>query len=398
MKLERDVVILYILSLVIPISFNLTLIALPLKALDNGLTRGTVALVILVSNAFQILGRPFAGLLGDRIGTKIPIIIATTLYTMAYISFYIAYDLFTLLFSSLLQGLAVSFFWTSVFSHTVRLNWSDAAFSVGSTLSVSFTGSVIGAALSGFFVEFFGYNFTFLFSSLLTTVSLVFSLLLHNVGGGNHVSASTAFKITFKNISETFKSINSVAVFPLLRTYGTIILLDAGLSEGLVGLIFTGTRILNVLGQYPAAKFYDFIVEHRYAINILALTMYIPFVFLATKGTVYISISFLMLSIFASSLLPTGQLTKATSENTKYASLGAGGFGTGLSVLRFIYTGLGSTTGAFAETHNTSIEPEKIAFILPILLMLAVSIFSWLTEKVFSTKEASEKKLQLNNP
>ncbi len=200
LKAVRDSVILYTMSFIVPLTFNLTLIALPLKALDSGLTRGTVALVVLVSNALQIPGRPIFGYIGDKIGTKIPIMLANILYAFAYFAYYFPYDLITILVSALIQGLAVSMFWSSVFSHNVRLAWADSAFSIGSMLSTSFMGSVVGAFFSGYLVEWFGYDQVFYYSSIIMLASFALSIPLKNIGGSGNVDYKVAFKITLKNV------------------------------------------------------------------------------------------------------------------------------------------------------------------------------------------------------
>ncbi len=391
MSAARDSAILYIMSFLVPLTFNLTLIALPLKALDNGLTRGTVALVVLVSNALQIPGRPIFGYIGDRIGTKIPIMMANILYALAYFAYYVSYDLTTILLSALIQGLAVSMFWSSVFSHNVRLAWADSAFSVGSMLSTSFMGSVVGAFFSGYLVEWFGYDQVFYYSSLIMLASFVLSVPLENIGGSSNVNYKVAFKITFKNVSETAKSINSIAVFPLIRTYGTVMMLNAGLTEGFVGLILTVNRVISVVAQYPAARFYNWILEKRYSINILALASYIAFALLTNRETIFLSISAFIIGTFLSSILPSGQLTKATTENLEYSTVGVGGFGAGLSILRFTYTGIGSTTGAFIEHNVTNIEPDRAAFVVPVLIFLIVSLIAKLKDE--KTQKIVEKEI-----
>ncbi|MGQ4892399.1 MAG: MFS transporter [Candidatus Njordarchaeia archaeon] len=101
--------IVYTISFVAPLAFNITIIALPLKVLAVGLTRGTVALVILVSNILQIFGRPFGGYIGDRFGNKKPVIVATFLYAAAYYLFFTSRTILEIMFASAIQGLAVSF-------------------------------------------------------------------------------------------------------------------------------------------------------------------------------------------------------------------------------------------------------------------------------------------------
>ncbi len=163
-------------------------------------------------------------------------------------------------------------------------------------------------------------------------------------------------------------------------------LLNAGLTEGFIGLTLTINRVISVVAQYPAAKFYDWIIKKRYSINTLALVSYIVFALLTNRETIILSISSFIVGTFFSSILPSGQLTKATTENPEYSTVGIGGFGAGLSILRFMYTGIGSTTGAFVEHNVSNFEPDRTAFVVPVFLFLLISMVAKLRDKSYNSK------------
>lgn len=363
----------YIISFMVPIAFNLTTVALPLKALDVGLTRGTVSVIVLVSNTLQILGRPIAGYIGDTIGNKKPVILANIFYVFAFYMYFISKNIVEILVASLIQGLAVSFLWSSILSYIVKTSKMDPSYAIGSTLTISFSGGVLGLLLSGFIVELFGVDFTFLASTMITVVTSLVSLTLLNVGGGAHPSLKTVLKITFHNIEESFTGINSVAAYPLIRTYGTLLMLDIGLSEGIVGIILTGYRFLSVVMQLPAAKLYEWIIHRLELLNLTSLLLLLTFTYTVVLGNIPISVLLLLLSSVTSNLLPTGQLTKSTTENSKYSTIAVGGFGTGLSIVRLLYTSIASSTGYAVEQLSPSLNSVQMAMYSAISFFIGVT-------------------------
>jgi len=378
LQYTKDQIIIYLISLIGPIAFNFTIIALPLKAINVGLTRGTVSLVIFVSNMFQVIGRPISGYVGDRVGSKKPLFLANALYVISYSLFYIAKNLFIFLLASAIQGLAASFMWNSIFSHVVRAKWSEPSVAISSVLSIAFFGGVVGLSLSGFLVEIIGVDKVFLASSILIIINLVSIITIKNVGGGEKPSLKTVFTITMRNVKETYLNVNSIAIFPLIRTYGTLLLLDAGLSEGFIGILFTIYRILSVIMQYPAAKMYNFLVEKRTLVNIASLTLFITFTYLVARKEILLGVAMFVIASMLNNLLPSSQLTKATTDNMKYSSLGAGGFGAGLSIVRLTNTGIATIAGSITEQHYPELNAPEIAIYTPLIILTTLSTIQYI--------------------
>ncbi|MGQ4892400.1 MAG: hypothetical protein ACP6IP_07930 [Candidatus Njordarchaeia archaeon] len=222
-------------------------------------------------------------------------------------------------------------------------------------------------------MEFYGFDFAFLLSTVLMISLFLLSFALRDVGGGLKPSLDTVIRITFKNINEVFTSVNSVSVYPIIRTYGTLLMLEAGLSEGIIGIILTIHRIMGVVMQYLGAKFHRWIMEKKEIINFSALGFVILFAYFTNIGEIILGISSLIASAILSNLLPTGQLTKSTTENGEYTTTGAGGFGTGLSLVRLFYTSTASGAGYLSETYTPMLDSAFVATFASVSFFMAIT-------------------------
>lgn len=368
-------------SFLIPVSFNIVVIAIPLKAISVGLAEGLVASIILVSNIVQLLGRPLFGYLSDRFGAKKFIVLAPLIYSSSYYLFYISRNVLEIFISAMLLGLGVSSQWAALFGYVSKKNQLKISEATGSILSVSFTGAVLGLALSGYLVEFYGLDYPFFFSSIIAFMCLFIILPIESVKGSRGVSFTGSMKVAVSGIWNTLATTNSISLFPIIRTYGVLLLISAGLKESLIGLILTIYRLINASLQKVSAKITPRIIKKLYILNLLALSNYFLFAVLVLWNQIYLSIIFFIVGTIINSLLPTSQLVKSMSIDVRYAGSGVAGFGTGLSVGRIVATGIGSIAGGLEEQDGLGYPPSFLAFISPVLFFATLNILYTITRR-----------------
>jgi len=359
----------------------MVVIAIPLKAISVGLTKGLVASIILVSNIVQLFGRPLFGYLSDRYGAKKFIVLAPLVYSSSYYLFFISKNILEIFISSMLLGLGVSSQWAALFGYVSKRNKLKISDATGSILSISFFGAVIGLTFSGYLVEFYGLNFPFFISSLVSLSCLFIILPINSVSGSESASFMRSMKVAVSGIWNTLVTTNSIALFPIIRTYGVLLLLYAGLKESLIGLILTLYRLISALLQKVSAKITPHIVKKLYALNLMSLLNFLLFAILVFWNQLYLSLIFFAIGTVITSLLPTSQLVKSISIDTRYTGSGAAGFGTGLSVGRIVATGIGSIAGGFEEHNGLGYPPVLLAFISPIIFFASLNILYKLADR-----------------
>ncbi|MFD1706859.1 MFS transporter [Siminovitchia sediminis] len=124
-----------------------------------------------------LLTTTYFGQLTDRIGRKKPIIIGLIGMTVSTILFAHPLNFEMLIIARALQGIASAATWTAALALIADLfNEKERAIAMGFAITSMSAGTLLGAPIGGFLVEFGGYQAPFYTTSLLLLVTMVLGI------------------------------------------------------------------------------------------------------------------------------------------------------------------------------------------------------------------------------
>ena len=150
--------------------------ALPQLIRDFNLSYNTSSWIL---SAYLVAGAvmtPVSGKLSDMYGKKRIIVILISIYTVGLIISPFSTDYFTLLISRILQGIGISVFPVTFGLVRERFPREKLAISQGIISSMFAGGSVLGLAIGGTIVQFYGWRLTF-FSIIPIAICLIIVII-----------------------------------------------------------------------------------------------------------------------------------------------------------------------------------------------------------------------------
>jgi MFS family permease len=133
-------------------AMGLSAVAIPLFALNSGLTAGQVGVLIAVSACAQLSVRTVMGSLMRRVADKHFVSAAGVLMALSCVSLLLSSSVWVFVVSQLAQGAARGVFWTGVQTHVVRTSTSAVA-AIAQINLVSGIGQIVGPFLAGPIIE-----------------------------------------------------------------------------------------------------------------------------------------------------------------------------------------------------------------------------------------------------
>ena len=363
-------------SFLIPVAFNVAMkIAIPLKIVSVGIPKGLAILPILVNNVFQVFTRPIAGWLAEKTDHRVVFGSATLLYGAGFMLYLSSRTPFDVYISSIVLGLGIASFWSAFLAYSSYIDEKSASQGLAKALSISFVGAFVGTILSGFVFEYYGFHGTFVFATIVVVSAIFFILLLPKMET-HEIDLGKALRITSGNIRDLFLNANAVSLVPIVNTYAPILLIDAGVSPSIAGIILTAFPIFSAITQILGGYLYRPIIRYRLIINILANFSMILFALSANLAVLPLTILFFVMYSFASSLLFTPQLTKSIEEGGEARAVGSGGFGSGMNATRVLGSVIATMGGYIAEEGLISIQPAVSAIVFTSVAFIFISILS----------------------
>jgi len=150
--------------------------ALPQLIRDFNLSYNTSSWIL---SAYLVAGAvmtPVSGKLSDMYGKKRIIVILISIYTVGLTISPFSTDYFTLLISRILQGIGISVFPVTFGLVRERFPREKLAISQGIISSMFAGGSVLGLAIGGTIVQFYGWRLTF-FSIIPIAICLIIVII-----------------------------------------------------------------------------------------------------------------------------------------------------------------------------------------------------------------------------
>lgn len=376
----REVIVATAIGLLVPIAFNLTKIAIPMKIISVGISKGVVILPLLVGNIFQVVTRPIFGVFAEKYGHKKIFGSAPILYAISFMIFANSKGPLDVYIASIILSLGIAAFWSAFLAYSSYLKYG-AAKSIAHVLAFSFVGAFIGTAYSGYVFDAFGYDVVFMISALICILAVTTSLFTHSPKGNKELSLGDVYAVAISNIKDTILNANTLSLIPIVNTYAPILLIDAGLSPTITGLVLVALPLMSAIMQYFGGKAYNKIVSLRPLINILSLLILISFAYLSVIRAIYLAVlSFVLYSIFASTMF-TPQITRSIDTSEDMRAVGTGGFGSGMTLARVIASSVAVVGGNIAETGTINLNPPFFALTLTTISFVGISLFGILKNR-----------------
>ena len=180
--------------------------ALPQLIRDFNLSYNTSSWIL---SAYLVAGAvmtPVSGKLSDMYGKKRIIVILISIYTVGLIISPFSTDYFTLLISRILQGIGISVFPVTFGLVRERFPREKLAISQGIISSMFAGGSVLGLAIGGTIVQFYGWRLTF-FSIIPIAICLIIVIIKFIPTEKKQIETT---KIKQKDSSQKFDILGSI--------------------------------------------------------------------------------------------------------------------------------------------------------------------------------------------
>lgn len=362
---------------IIPTAFTISSVARPLLSTAVGIPKGMLAILPLASNAAQILLRPIFGVLCDRYGRKIFMVLATLIYSLSYVYQSFAQTALDMVIASFVVGMGVSMFWTSIMAYATDIA-SDPREGAGELLTYAFAGSVVGSFLSGIAAEFLGWRSTLMVSAFLALIAFVISLLVKDIETkAEEIGWLRQIKMSYKLAGKTIINANSLGLWPVLRIYLPVIFMDMGFTQTIIGFLITLNRIIVTIVQKPSVKLSKRSWFSVFKMNLVSVSLLLIF----CLSSFYKAIIPSLISYFAFSatlgLMPSPQLGEVTRDEATRGS-GAGGYGMAMSISRLI--------ASFSATFGGALIGDEGAPIYAITMAIGITIGISIIGKILEYK------------
>jgi multidrug resistance protein len=311
-------------SIVVPI--------LPQYAAELGASQQVIGLMFASYALAFLAATPVIGMISDRFGRKKPMIIGLAGLLASTLLFAFANDITILVIARALQGISAAATWTAGLALLADLfpaSYRQQA--MGLALSGSFAGMLLGPGIGGFLYEYGGYMLPFLAVAglvLLDGLARIFLLEDPPV-----VVNTEKPSITRLLKSPTFVLLAGVitlmsVVLSMLEPTLPLHLLNLGISNGMIGVLFTVMALASVVVSPVSYMVTEKFGRKRTIVaGLILAALLLPFVALAGSFLAELAIMALIGAVLAIGLssVPT-EMTDISDR------MGTGGYGAVFSV------------------------------------------------------------------
>lgn len=233
-------------------------LAVPLYLTDKGAPTEQIGLVLAVNTLSTSLLSVPMGLVSDRIGKKRATVAGLLLVTVSIPFFINTDEILLILLASLTMGIGWGTFEPAMVAGMIDLTKPGRIGRTYAGYSASFQAAIaIGPALAGFTIDSLGYTETFLASTILASLAVMFSLI------GMPKSLDQTVKAADISIVKSFATLGKPVKIGLSGTFAVFFTIGgfesffpvyakvAGLSAITIGLLFSAQSIISLLSRIP---------------------------------------------------------------------------------------------------------------------------------------------------
>ena len=220
----------------------------------------------------MILRLPFA-VISDRLqsGKKYFMIIGLVFQLTPPTFFVFVTNSYQVMFLFLIDGIAESAFWPSMFAHMAELGTRNKSGEAMGALTFGWgSGFAIGTAIVGILISEWGYRVTYLIAASMGFLTLPFFLLAFETVKKSlyppetrlkkHYNPMKSFKILIATPSVLLaisSGILDTAISSTVQTFLPLYTIRGGLSEIQIGALFTANALASSIVRYPVGKLSD---------------------------------------------------------------------------------------------------------------------------------------------
>jgi DHA1 family multidrug resistance protein-like MFS transporter len=368
MKLDRNLWLLFAIGIVGVVSLQLIMPLFPLFLDSHGASEMEISFVISLSSlATTVLMIP-VGFLMERVGKKRMILIGLLIWTATPVLIGSARTWRTAAPLYMVYNLADVFVGPTRMTMISEYATPESQATVFGIMSMDWAvGGIVSPPLSGFLAERSGWHLPFQVAAIVMALSLVPALMLKDKKeGGTQEERVSALKIfrreylatislffLFACALSTGQSVVSMMIPIFLKNQ-----MDLSLSS--IGLFFTGSSVLSLLGQVPGGWLADRYGRKRV---ILAFLLPIPLIFTAYAMTSDWVAMLVLYSLFAGCLSMMGSASLALMSDSFPSELKGAAFSVRMTGFR-----MGSIVGPLLGGYLYSSYSPKSPFVAAALL------------------------------
>lgn len=270
----RDFILVFLVNMIIFLSFQMLLPTLPVYAVKLGGNETSMGLIIGVFTVSAVLIRPFAGRMLDTGGRKVPMLFGLFVFILSVLAYNWAWSVAVLLALRLVHGFGWGIITTA--SGTVaadvippkRLGEGMGYYGLASTMSMA-----VAPAVGIYIINHYGFSPLFTASAALATMSLMLALVIKYRSADKNIKKTGAL---FE--PKAFRP--SLTMFFITTTYGSVVsfiaiyaaekgILNVGIFFTVFALVLAVTRPLS--GMLADRKGFDIVVIPGIIMVVLAM-------------------------------------------------------------------------------------------------------------------------------
>jgi len=381
MKLDRNLWLLFAVGIVGVVSLQLILPLFPLFLDSHGASEMEISFVISLSSlATTVLMIP-VGFLMERVGKKRMLLIGLLIWTATPVFIGSARTWRTAAPLYMIYNLADVFVGPARMTMISEYATPESQATVFGIMSMDWAvGGIVSPPLSGFLAERSGWHLPFQVAAIVMALALVPALMLKDKAGGTQEERVSAFNIFRREYLPTLSLffMFACALSTAQSIVGTMIPIflknQMELSLSSIGLFFTGSSVLSLLGQVPGGWLADRYGRKRI---ILAFLLPIPIIFSA-YAIVSDWVSMLVLySLFAGCLSMMGSASLALMSDSFPSELKGAAFSVRMTGFR-----MGSIVGPLLGGYlYSSISPKSPFIAAALLFLIGIPLVYLIKEK-----------------
>ena len=381
MKLDRNLWLLFAVGIVGVVSLQLIMPLFPLFLDSHGASEMEISFVISLSSlATTVLMIP-VGFLMERVGKKRMLLIGLLIWTATPVFIGSARTWRTAAPLYMIYNLADVFVGPARMTMISEYATPESQATVFGIMSMDWAvGGIVSPPLSGFLAERSGWHLPFQVAAIVMALALVPALMLKDKAGETQEERVSAFNIFRREYLPTLSLffMFACALSTGQSIVGTMIPIflknQMDLSLSSIGLFFTGSSVLSLLGQVPGGWLADRYGRKRV---ILAFLLPIPFIFSA-YAIVSDWVSMLVLySLFAGCLSMMGSASLALMSDSFPSELKGAAFSVRMTGFR-----MGSIVGPLLGGYlYSSISPKSPFIAAALLFLIGIPLVYLIKEK-----------------
>lgn len=382
MKLDRNLWLLFVVGLVGVVSIQLITPLFPLFLDSHGASEMEISTVISLSSLATTALMIPVGFLMERMGKKRMLLIGLLIWTATPVFIGSARNWRIVAPLYMFYNLAEVFVGPARMTMIAEYATPESQATVFGIMSMDWAvGGIVSPPLSGFLAERSGWHLPFQVAAIFMALAMVPAFMLKDKKAGGtqeeKVSALNIFRrehLTTTSLFFIFACVLSTGQSVVSTMLPIFLKNQMDLSLSIIGLFFTGSSVLSILGQVPGGWLADRYGRKRV---ILAFLLPIPFIFSAWAMVSDWAAMLVLYSLFAGCLSMMGSASLALLSDSFPSELKGAAFSVRMTGFR-----MGSIVGPLLGGYlYSSLSPKSPFIAAALLFFIGIPLVYLIKEK-----------------